>query len=244
MKLLIADDEPLARERLKFLVNDIDNFIEIAEAANGIEVLNITADFDPDIILMDIKMPGMDGLEAAQQLSQLNNPPAIIFTTAYEQYVLAAFDTQAVAYLLKPIRKKDLKKKLDACYRLNKTQSQTAFPKLASRTHISITSKGKTSRIDIENICYFSADQKYIQVIYIINNQIKKSLIDETLKHLEKDFRNIFIRVHHKTLVKISLLDTLTHQSGGKYLLKLKNIDSSIEVSRRHAGEVKNLLKS
>jgi len=128
MKILIADDEPLARERLKSLIADIDKSIQIQEANNGLEVLNQLSDFDPDIILMDIKMPGMDGLEAAQKISQLMSPPAIIFTTAYDQFALKAFDTDAVAYLLKPVRKKELQEKLDCCYRLNKPQQQMLSP--------------------------------------------------------------------------------------------------------------------
>ena len=243
MKLLIADDEPLARERIKSLLYDIDKSIEIADVSNGLEVLEQLSDFNPDIILMDIKMPGMDGLEAAQQISQLANPPAIIFTTAYDQFALKAFDTQAVAYLLKPIRKEELKNKLDACYNLTKTQLQISMPITDLRTHISICTKNQTSKIELINICYFCADQKYVKVVYYQEDKLKESLIDDTLKQLEADFQNSFVRVHHKTLVKINLLEKLTHQSDGKYMLKLKNSDNLIEVSRRHISEVRRLLK-
>jgi len=244
MKLLIADDEPLARERLKALIADIDKSIEVVEASNGLEVLEQMPDFDPDIVLMDIKMPGMDGLEAAQQLSQLNNPPAIIFTTAYDQFALAAFDTRAIAYLLKPIRKEDLKKKILACYLLNKPQQQMIAPQEIPHLNICIKTKDKVLRIAVENICYFSADQKYVKVVYSKDNEIKENLLDKTLKQLELDFKGIFIRIHHKTLVKIKLLDNLKHQPDGKYLLQLSAIKTRFEVSRRHVAEVKKLLKS
>jgi two-component system response regulator AlgR len=243
MKILIADDEPLARDRLLSLIKEIQPTIETATANNGLEVLKQLPIFDPDIVLMDIKMPGLDGLETAKQISQLSTPPAIIFTTAYAEHALDAFDTQAIAYLLKPIKKEQLKKKIEACFQLNKAQSLHKKAQMPLRTFVSSSSQGHISRIDMDSICYFSADNKYVRVIYQLDNKIHKALIDDTLKQLEKDFAAFFIRVHHKTLVKISLLETLSHQPNGQFMLQLAHCHTLIEVSRRHVSEVRKQLK-
>ncbi len=108
MKVLIVDDEPLARERLKILCQEIDKDFELLEAQNGLQAVETVNQYEPDVVLMDIRMPGMGGLEAAQHLMTMDNPPAIIFTTAYDEYALQAFEAQAVDYLLKPIRKDKL----------------------------------------------------------------------------------------------------------------------------------------
>ncbi len=108
MKVLIVDDEPLARERLKILCQEIDKDFELLEAQNGLQAVETVNQYEPDVVLMDIRMPGMGGLEAAQHLMTMDNPPAIIFTTAYDEYALQAFEAQAVDYLLKLIRKDKL----------------------------------------------------------------------------------------------------------------------------------------
>ncbi len=244
MKILVADDEPLARERIISLLEEIDFSMEIEQAGNGLEVLDLLTTFDADILLLDIKMPGKDGLQVAKELSQKDLPPAIIFTTAYDKFAIEAFDTQAVAYLLKPIRKSDLAKKLNACYHLNKTQQQIVKPLQSHHQFIHISSKESSLRINLNDICYFMADQKYVQVVYYENNRLQQKLWLQTLKQLEKEFADKFIRVHHKTLVKISLLDSLRHSKEGKYLLHLNNLEVVIEVSRRHVAMVKKLLKS
>src|SRR5215510_16604100 len=108
LKVLIVDDEPPARERLRALLAEIGEVEVIGEAANGAEALSHTHDLAPDVVLLDVRMPGMDGLEAARHLNVLEEPPAVIFTTAYDQYAVEAFEAQAVGYLLKPVRKEQL----------------------------------------------------------------------------------------------------------------------------------------
>ena len=106
--MLIVDDEAPARERLKSLLAEIGEFDVAGEAAHGEEALKLAVDLSPDVVLLDVRMPGMDGIEAARQLNSLVEPPAVIFTTAYDEYAVNAFDAQAVGYLLKPIRKEKL----------------------------------------------------------------------------------------------------------------------------------------
>jgi two-component system response regulator AlgR len=104
MKILIVDDEPPARDRLKRLIEELDGCECAGEAGNGTEAISLVSRLSPDVVLLDIRMPGMDGVEAAQHLSRLEEPPAVIFVTAYDEYALRAFDAQAVGYLLKPVR--------------------------------------------------------------------------------------------------------------------------------------------
>ncbi len=122
--VLIADDEPLARERIRRLVEALPGYRVCGEAADGDSSLKQVAELEPDILLLDIRMPGMDGMEAASRLSQLANPPALIFCTAYDHYAIQAFDVQAIAYLLKPVRKEALADALARAGRVNRVQLQ------------------------------------------------------------------------------------------------------------------------
>ena len=124
MKILIVDDEPLARERLHRHIQEIDSSYDIIEAENGLIALQQSEKNNPDIVLLDIRMPGMDGIETANKLSEFETPPAIIFITAYDEYALDAFDSQAIAYLLKPVRKEKLDKAIKSANRLNRAQLQ------------------------------------------------------------------------------------------------------------------------
>ena len=120
MKVLIVDDEAPARARLLAMLESIDGYSSCGDAANGAEALALAEQAEPDILLMDIRMPGMDGLEAAQHLQSLEQPPAIIFTTAYNDYALQAFDTHAVDYLLKPVRQERLMEALATRVRIRR----------------------------------------------------------------------------------------------------------------------------
>ena len=123
MKVLIVDDEAPARARLRAMLKDIDGYSDCGDAANGAEALLLTEQTEPDILLMDIRMPGMDGLEAAQHLQSLEQPPAIIFTTAYNAFALQAFEAHAVDYLLKPVRQERLVEALQHAQRLTRVQA-------------------------------------------------------------------------------------------------------------------------
>src|SRR5690554_8145620 len=154
-RILIADDEPLARQRIQRLVEELPDYRVCGEASDGNDALRKVAELEPDILLMDIRMPGMDGMEAAHQLSQLNNPPAVIFCTAYDHYAIQAFDVQACGYLLKPVRKEALAQALERAGRTNRVQRRSltrqadhGTGQLAVRTH-----RG-TELIDLDTILY------------------------------------------------------------------------------------------
>lgn len=244
MKILIADDEPLARERLQRQLKELNAEsgidCDIFEAENGLVALEKTQQQCPDIVLLDIRMPSMDGIEAASHLSELETPPAIIFTTAYDEYALAAFDTHAIAYLLKPIRKEKLNKAIQSAKQLNRIQLQNIQKQVTApeEQYLSVRIHSGVRKIDLTEIFYFQADQKYV-TIYYCEGEV---LIEDTLKSLEQRFDDTFIRVHRNALISKQQIKAIRKEQSGHYLLELKNVDKKIEVSRRHVAAVKKFL--
>lgn len=242
MKILIADDEPLARSRLRRVIEDIGHHSIVGEAANGKEVLLQSAELKPDLILLDIRMPQMDGLEAALHLSSLDNPPAIIFTTAFSEHALAAFGSNAVDYVLKPVRRDRLEQAIQKARKVNRAQlvelgqmDETDH----SRTHISAQISGNIRLVPIEEIYFFQAEQKYTTVRY----HGGEVLIDESLKSLEEEFSDRFVRIHRNALVAKDCMDALEKLPGGQWVVKIRGLDSTLEVSRRHMTGIRKLLK-
>ncbi|MGH1440815.1 MAG: LytR/AlgR family response regulator transcription factor [Cellvibrionaceae bacterium] len=251
MDIIIVDDEPLARQRIAKMVADL-GYNVVAEASNSQEAFALIHQYDPDLILLDIEMPGENGLVLAEKISLLDIPPAIIFTTAYDQYALDAFDTVAAAYLLKPVEKIKLEKALESAKTQTKLQltalnetSEKLSPnnlKSSNKKHRdNIASKGHRGieLIAIESIRYFMADQKYVMV----NSTQGQVLIDETLKDLEEEFEPIFIRIHRNSLVSVNHILGLDRDAQGHYHVRLQDIEEKPMVSRRYTSKVKSLLK-
>lgn len=241
MKILIVDDEKLARERLSRLLLEIDNHSNLIEAENGLVALQQTELHNPDIVLLDIRMPGMDGIETANRLSQTDTPPAIIFTTAYDEYALKAFDSQAIAYLLKPVRKEKLEKALHSAKRLNRVQLQsiTTDNSPPAKQHLSVRIHSGLRQIDLEDIYYFQAEQKYVTVKY----KEGEVLLEDSLKSLETQYADHFIRIHRNALISKQQLKAIRKDQQGRYLAELKDVEEKIEVSRRHVALVRKFLK-
>ena len=240
MKILIVDDEQLARERLHRHIQEIDADYEIIEAENGLVAIEQSERHNPDIVLLDIRMPGMDGIEAANKLSELATPPAIIFTTAYDEYALDAFDTHAIAYLLKPIRKEKLEKALQSAKRLNRVQLQNIQQEenVPKEQYLSVRIHSGVRKIELADIYYFQAEQKYVTVKY----RDGEVLIEESLKSLESRFSDAFIRIHRNALISKQQLIAIRKDQQGRYLTELKDVDEKIEVSRRHVAAVRKFL--
>ncbi len=247
MNVLIVDDEPLARERLKQLIGQFPGHAVVGEAGDGRAALKLVDDTRPDVILLDIRMPGMDGLQVARALAESTLPPAIIFTTAFSEHALSAFDTSACAYLLKPIRKEKLGAALQQARRPSRAQLESISQSLtreadpAGRSHIVATTREGQMRIPVPDIIYFQADQKYTTVYHLQGEE----LIEESLKHLEDDLAPQFLRIHRKFLVNADYIvglergDTVSLQGAQ---LVVRHTEEKLPVSRRRLAEVRRLL--
>jgi len=241
MQVLIVDDEQLARDRLQRMVEDLANHQVAGQAANGVEAVELAARERPDVVLLDIRMPGMDGLEAARHLLDLEEPPAVVFCTAYEEHAIEAFDVQAVGYLLKPVRKADLDRVLGSVQRLNKAQLAHLHDGGAQRrTHISARTRRGIELVPVHDVCYFQADQKYVTVRHADGELI----IDETLRELEREFDDGFIRIHRNALVATRAIIGVQRDDDGHYKVRMKGIDELLEISRRHVALVRKAIKS
>ena len=243
MKILIADDEPLARMRLRALLKEIgEHEVLDAEASNGKEVLDMSRAYQPDLVLLDIGMPGLNGMDAAKKLREFPTPPAVIFTTAYGEYALEAFEQQAVDYLLKPIRKDRLLQALDrakSLYKELRVDKPEDKVEEGARTHIGVTMHGEVKLIPLEKIYYFRAEQKYVTLRWTGG----EVLLDEPLKDLEQEFAGQFLRIHRNALVALVYLSGWKKQSNGQCIVTFKDISDSLEISRRHLQTVKQTIK-
>jgi two-component system response regulator AlgR len=188
------------------------------------------------VVLLDVRMPGMDGLEAARHLNVLEEPPAVIFTTAYDQYAVQAFEAHAVGYLLKPVRKEQLAASLTRAGRLTRAQLQKlAAGAEARRTHIAARHREGLKLIPIEDVQYFLADQKYTTVRHLHG----EDLIEDSLRLLEREFSAAFARIHRNALVSVKYLERIERDTDGQYFVHLRGCEAPLEVSRRMAGELK-----
>ena len=241
LRVLVVDDEHLARERLKRMLEIATEHEVIGEAANGHEALAKTEAELPDVVLLDIRMPGMDGLETARHLAALEAPPAVVFCTAYEEHAVQAFDLLAVGYLLKPVRKEQLVRALDQLTRVNRAQlaALAEADGGATRTHIAARTYKGTELIALERIRYFQADQKYVTVGYDGGEVV----VDETLRDLEEEFGKRLLRVHRNALVVAAHVTALERVEGGGLSVRLDGVEQAIDVSRRHAAAVRKAIQ-
>jgi two-component system, LytTR family, response regulator AlgR len=235
LKVLIVDDEPPARERLRGLLTEIGDVDVIGEAATGAEALSCVHDLAPDVLLLDVRMPGMDGLEAARHLNVLEEPPAVIFTTAYDQYAVEAFEAHAVGYLLKPVRKEQLAAALTRAGRLTRAQLQTLAAAGTRRSHLAARRHDGLRLIPLEEVQYFLADQKYTTVRHLGG----EDLIEDSLRLLESEFGASFVRIHRNALVGVKYLERIERTAEGQYFVRLRGCEAPLQVSRRMAGELK-----
>jgi len=239
MKILIVDDETPARERLKDLILEIDDRYELLEAVNGVEALEIAEARQPDVALLDIRMPIMDGLEAARHMMLLTPPPAVLFTTAYDEHALKAFDANAVDYLLKPIRLERLRTGLERARVIQQARLTALQIPVAARTHIGAVVQGRLQLIPVGEIRYFKADQKYVTVYW----PGREALIDDSLKSIEEEFGDQFLRIHRNALVALDHVELLEKGEDGNYRIGLRDTPEKLPVSRRHARTVRQKLK-
>lgn len=245
MRVLVCDDEQLARERLKRLVEKIDDAEVVGEAANGREAVTQAQQSRPDVVLLDIRMPDMDGMEAAEHLGKMDHPPAIIFCTAYDEHALQAFQVHAVDYLLKPVNKDALKTSLSKARTLNRVQlaeigKETGEPGPRRRRHISARTHRGLELVPVDEVRYFQADQKYVTV----RHGDGEVLVDETLKELETEFGDRFVRIHRNALVALRFIEGMELANAGHHRVRLRGTEDKLTVSRRHVAGLRRVLQN
>ncbi|MBE9539367.1 MAG: response regulator transcription factor [Proteobacteria bacterium] len=239
MKILLVDDEPLARDRLLRLLKKVQPDAEILQAASGAAALKIVRKATPDLIFLDIRMPGMDGIEVATQLDTLEQAPAVIFSTAYDEYALEALKHQAVAYLLKPVREAELVRALDGAGRVNRLQLANLRGAGPARTQVSSQTHRGLETLPLGEIECFLAEDKYVSAY----TNTECLLIPDTLKDLESEFSDDFVRVHRNALVSLAHIVRLCRADDGSWTVALSGVELSPAVSRRHLAETKARLK-
>lgn len=243
MNLLIVDDEEPARRRLRELAANLPDCTVVGEAGNGRAAIEFVSTNAVDCVLLDIAMPGVDGLEAARHLATLESPPAIVFCTAHDEHALAAFEAHAIDYLLKPIRRERLEAALGRARRLQaatvRNLAQTAVPQ-RPRTHLCARVRGNLKLVPITDVSHLMAEDKYV----VAHHSSGELLIEEPLKDLEREFAERFVRIHRNCLVATDRIAALLRTPDGRTLVQLKQSGPALEVSRRNLPGLRQRLKS
>jgi len=239
MRVLIVDDEAPARARLARLVAELDDCEVAGEAGDGAEAVRAAHASGADVVLLDVRMPGMDGLEAARHLAGADPPPAVIFTTAYGDHALEAFESQAVDYLLKPVRAERLAAALVSARRSTRAQLSTVSEAASPRAQICARLGGGMELVPVADVAYFLAEHKYVTV----RHRHGEVLIEEPLKDLEQEFGEHVLRIHRNALVAVRWVGGLRRMPGGRHAVWFKDIDDALEVSRRHLPAVRRRLR-
>lgn len=242
LRILIVDDEAPARSRLRDLLSDCSHKMPIdvvGEAADGRTALDILGSHPADVVLLDIRMPEMDGIEFAEQLRKLPDPPIVIFTTAYDAYAIKAFELHAVDYLVKPIRLGRLFDALNRVRQLMPVPIEPPRPKPEPRSHLSVQERGRVHLVPVKEIIYLKAELKYVT----IRTAQREYLIEESLTRLEEEFTDKFLRVHRNCLVSrafVTGFERVTNDNGdGHWVVRLDAVEEKLPVSRRQQHVVR-----
>lgn len=243
MKILVVDDEPLARARLRRLLREIGVGEVVGEAGDGRGALDAVHQTGADLVLLDVRMPGMDGLEVARHLARLTTPPAVVFTTADDRHALAAFEANAIDYLVKPVRLERLTAALErAC---TPTRAQLAgaageAPESRVRSHISATMNGALKLVPVAQVRFFRAEHKYVTARYPDGEIV----LDDPLASLENEFGGCFLRVHRNALISTVHVRALEKDDAGRMCALFDGVDERVEVSRRLTARVRRALRA
>jgi len=244
LSVMIVDDETLARVRLRDLLADIAAEVPnevVAEAANGQFAVEALRDHVPDVMLVDIRMPRMDGVELARHVAKLDNPPAIVFVTAYDSYAVQAFELNAIDYLVKPVRAPRLTAALQKARHSRPVAPQIlAELQKGARSHLSCHERGRLLLIPVLDILYLRADLKYVTA----RTAAREYLLDESLTHLEQEFSERFIRLHRSALVAKDAIagfeKCAAEDAETQWQALLRGVPEKLPVSRRQWPLVKS----
>ncbi len=243
MRVFIADDEAPARERLKELLGDIAGEVPttvVGEARNGMEAIERYPLSGAQVLLLDIQMPGIGGLEVARHLSGLEPPPTVVFVTAHDRHAVEAFELNALDYLLKPVRAERLAAALRKASAPGRQQLASASP--APREYLSVAERNRIALVPVREILYLRAEQKYVTV----RTRAREHLIEEALIALEREFANAFVRIHRNCLVARAAIRGFERAGAGEdephWLVVLEGLEERLPVSRRQWPVVKEIV--
>jgi two-component system, LytTR family, response regulator AlgR len=265
MNILIVDDEPLARARLVELLKEAPDAVVVGQAEHGQRALELLANGQVDVVLLDIRMPVMDGIEAALHMLHLPRAPAVIFCTAYDEHALKAFEANAIDYLLKPVKRERLTAALTRARQIMGSSKPTLQPEAQTsgastlapaldgealrqlhlethktgRTQLSARVRGELRLIPIKDVLYLLADTKYVEV----HTARETVLIEDSLVQLEEEFAQRLVRIHRSCLVAKSAISGLSRSPLGEVAITLRDRTEKLEVSRRNVAAVRKLLK-
>jgi two-component system, LytTR family, response regulator AlgR len=241
-RVLIVDDEAPARERLQRLLGELPDCEVVGVAGHGEQAVRLAGELRPDVLLLDVRMPGMNGLEVARHVAVLPEPPAVVFTTAYDAYAVEAFEAQAIGYLLKPVRAEKLAAALQRAGRLAAARLARIAaddPARVPRTHVAARLGEQVRLIPLPDIYYFAADQKYTTV----RHKGGSDLIEDPLRALAEEFAARFVRVHRNALVNAQCIAAIERDDVGQYYVAVRDLNERLAVSRRLAGELRERLR-
>jgi two-component system response regulator AlgR len=243
IRVFIADDEEPARERLKELLGDIAAQVptEVAgEARNGLEAVERYPQSGAQVLLLDIQMPGMGGLEVARHLSSLERPPTVVFVTAHDRHAVEAFELNALDYLLKPVRAERLAAALLKASA--PAREQLARAATAPREYLSVTERNRIALVPVREILFLRAEQKYVTV----RTRTREHLIEDPLIALEREFAELFVRIHRNCLVARAAVRGFERMGGGEdephWQVVLDGLEERLPVSRRQWPLVKEVI--
>lgn len=233
LRVVLVDDEPVARARLRRLLGDLDDCDLVGEAAGGDEALTLCDRLRPDLVLLDIRMPGKDGMEVASALKSRPEAPVVIFCTAYDDRAVDAFERDAVDYLVKPVRPERLEQAI------KKARAYLGREESGGRDHLTSRVGDRVILIPLDEVIYCLAEDKYTTVGLADGTAV----IDDTLKALEDEFADRLFRIHRNALIAKERLVGLRRSHDGRMLVELEGCGEALEVSRRNTPAVRQLLK-
>lgn len=246
LRILIADDEAPARTRLRGLLEDCATELPnrvVGEAATGREVIEALARTPADVALLDIHMPGMDGLEAARHLQRLEHPPAVIFVTAHDEHALQAFEVRAMDYLLKPVRLARLREALARVTPMSPAMATSLMEMAPRRTHFSVNERGRLWLVPLEDVLYLRAEMKYVTA----RTREREYVLDDPLIKLAEELEGDFLRIHRNCLVAkhhLAGFELVRDGDESGWVALLKDWPERLPVSRRQAHIIRDFRQS
>jgi two-component system, LytTR family, response regulator AlgR len=243
LRIFIVDDEAPSRERLKELLGDIAAEVPssvVGEAQHGVEALELIPAAAPQVVLLDIKMPGMGGLEVARHLGALERAPRIVFVTAHDRHAVEAFELNALDYLLKPVRAERLAAALKKA--TVPEGEKLARAAEAPREYLSVPERNRIVLVPVRDVLFLRAEQKYVTV----RTRSREHLIEEPLVALEREFAARFVRIHRNCLVARTAIRGFERAPGEEedahWLVVLDGLDERLPVSRRQWPQLRDLV--